>query len=192
MAIKYISHSDKTERQSRILRVQHSIELKKANPPALLTKFSHELNKENGHVFDYSKNSPAPDDVVNPKPYATLSAPVFGRLSAPNESLSPGDSSIAPSRPKNPTVFNVGASSSTFTGISKAKKKERRRPPTWVRHIRPVNRINTSLTSFNKNGKEEVVSTKRKANEGQEILGNKNPKTKPNMVASDLKPLPLQ
>ncbi|KAJ4901789.1 hypothetical protein Rs2_15740 [Raphanus sativus] len=162
MAIQYISDSDKTERQARILRVQHSIELEKANPPALLTKLSHELNKEKGHVFDYSKNSPAPDDVVNPKPYATLSAPVFGRLSAPNEALSSGDSSNAPSRPNNPTVFNVGASSSTFTRISKAKKKERRRPPAWVRHIRPVNRINTSLTSFNKNGKEEVVSTKRK------------------------------
>ncbi|KAF2555665.1 hypothetical protein F2Q68_00016901 [Brassica cretica] len=57
MAIQYVSHSNETERQARILRVQQSIESEKSNPPAVLTKISHDINKEKGHVFGYGASS---------------------------------------------------------------------------------------------------------------------------------------
>ncbi|CAN6818324.1 unnamed protein product [Brassica oleracea] len=55
MALQYISHADETERRARIMRVQQSIEADKDNPPAVLTKISHEVDKEKGHVFQYDK-----------------------------------------------------------------------------------------------------------------------------------------
>ncbi|CAN6885573.1 unnamed protein product [Brassica oleracea var. botrytis] len=128
MAIQYVSHANETKRKARILRVQQAIEVDKDNPPASLTKFSHELNKEKGHVFDYGRTVSDQDIEVVKRPTPTLSAPVFGRLSFPTE-VSSGESSGAPSRHKNPMVFSMGASGSCFTGMPKSKKKERRRPP---------------------------------------------------------------
>lgn len=85
MAIQYVSHSNETERQARILRVQQSIESEKSNPPAVLTKISHDINKEKGHVFGYGASS---SGTVVEKPFThTKSAPTGDRIQLTSEVL---------------------------------------------------------------------------------------------------------
>ena len=53
MAIQYVSHSDDTERRSRIARVRQSIV---ATPKVqdVMLRITHDINKNKGHVFNYN------------------------------------------------------------------------------------------------------------------------------------------
>ncbi|KAH0850098.1 hypothetical protein HID58_095803, partial [Brassica napus] len=139
MALQYISHADETERRARIMRVQQSIEADKDNPPAVLTKISHEVDKEKGHVFQHDKPASEALPLVCKRAHPTLSAPSGDRNRGFNEGSSSGESANSRSVPKGPTVFQAGIFCSTSTGTFRNKKKKsRQRPPAWVRHVRPA------------------------------------------------------
>uniref|UniRef100_A0A0D3EAN1 Uncharacterized protein n=1 Tax=Brassica oleracea var. oleracea TaxID=109376 RepID=A0A0D3EAN1_BRAOL len=150
MALQYISHADETERRARIMRVQQSIEADKDNPPAVLTKISHEVDKEKGHVFQYDKPASEALPLVCKRAHPTLSAPSGDRNRGFNEGSSSGESANSRSVPKGPTVFQAGIFCSTSTGtFQNKKKKSRQRPPAWVRHVRPARSstcVNLSVT----------------------------------------------
>ncbi|KAF3500520.1 hypothetical protein F2Q69_00043524 [Brassica cretica] len=159
MALQYISHADETERRARIMRVQQSIEADKDNPPAVLIKISHEVDKEKGHVFQYDKPASEALPLVCKRAHPTLSAPSGDRNRGFNEGSSSGESANSRSVPKGPTVFQAGIFCSTSTGtFQNKKKKSRQRPPAWVRHVRPARSstcVNLSVTDEPemKNGK---------------------------------------
>ncbi|CAN6869233.1 unnamed protein product [Brassica oleracea] len=150
MALQYISHADETERRARIMRVQQSIEADKDNPPAVLIKISHEVDKEKGHVFQYDKPASEALPLVCKRAHPTLSAPSGDRNRGFNEGSSSGESANSRSVPKGPTVFQAGIFCSTSTGtFQNKKKKSRQRPPAWVRHVRPARSstcVNLSVT----------------------------------------------
>ena len=54
-ALQYVSHSDPTERQARIMRVQQSIMDKGAVGARQMPLISHNLEKGKGHVFGYER-----------------------------------------------------------------------------------------------------------------------------------------
>ncbi|KAF2573697.1 hypothetical protein F2Q70_00004783 [Brassica cretica] len=159
MALQYISHADETERRARIMRVQQSIEADKDNPPAVLFKISHEVDKEKGHVFQYDNPASEALPLVCKRAHPTLSAPSGDRNRGFNEGSSSGESANSRSVPKGPTVFQAGIFCSTSTGTFRNKKKKsRQRPPAWVRHVRPARSstcVNLSVTDEPemKNGK---------------------------------------
>ncbi|KAL0679383.1 hypothetical protein Bca4012_007364 [Brassica carinata] len=193
MALQYISHADETERRARIMRVQQSIEADKDNPPAVLTKISHEVDKEKGHVFQHDKPASEALPLVCKRAHPTLSAPSGDRNRGFNEGSSSGESANSRSVPKGPTVFQAGIFCSTSTGTFRNKKKKsRQRPPAWVRHVRPAR----SSTCVNLSVTDEPVSesgtSKRKAEETETPQGNKSTKTNEDTVASDLRLLSPQ
>ncbi|WZY69918.1 hypothetical protein YC2023_002158 [Brassica napus] len=103
MAMQYISHSNETERRARILRVQQSIELEKSNPPAVLTKISHNLEKEKGHVFGYGVSESASGETRMVAHAVT--APAGERIHSSSEVQLSGESispAPAPKRPAEP------------------------------------------------------------------------------------------
>ncbi|CAN6988031.1 unnamed protein product [Brassica oleracea var. botrytis] len=56
-ALQYVSHSDPTERQARIMRVQKSITDKDLAGARQMPLISHNLEKGKGHVFGYERHS---------------------------------------------------------------------------------------------------------------------------------------
>ncbi|CAN7059953.1 unnamed protein product [Brassica oleracea var. botrytis] len=56
-ALKYVSHSDPTERQAWIMRVQQSITDKDLAGARQMPLISHNLEKGKGHVFGYERHS---------------------------------------------------------------------------------------------------------------------------------------
>lgn len=53
MALQYISHSDATERQARITRVQQSLEPGFIEKDVHHPRISHDVNKGKGHVLTF-------------------------------------------------------------------------------------------------------------------------------------------
>nr|VDD23105.1 unnamed protein product [Brassica oleracea] len=53
MALQYIAHSDPTERQARIIRVQQSQPSSAADSLPRRPKITHDLDKGKGHIFGY-------------------------------------------------------------------------------------------------------------------------------------------
>ncbi|KAH0942185.1 hypothetical protein HID58_001822 [Brassica napus] len=144
MAMQYISHSNETERRARILRVQQSIELEKSNPPAVLTKISHNLEKEKGHVFGYGVSESASGETRMVAHAVT--APAGERIHSSSEVQLSGESISPAPAPKRPAVFTIGASGSSQTGSSRGRRNGRNRPPAWVRHIRPAKNVQSKST----------------------------------------------
>ncbi|CAG7894219.1 unnamed protein product [Brassica rapa] len=139
MALQYVAHADETERRARILRVQQSIEEERVNPPAVLTKISHEVDKEKGLVFNY-EDSPANDHpLMRKSSFPTRSAPAGDSNRVLLVGTSSGESNNIPSSPKGSTVVEAKIFKATSTGsLRNKKKKPRQRPPAWVRHVRPA------------------------------------------------------
>ncbi|KAL0667217.1 hypothetical protein Bca4012_029921 [Brassica carinata] len=193
MALQYISHADETERRARILRVQQSIEAERVNPPAVLTKISHDVDKEKGHVFLYENPSSALQDLGCKLSCSTMTAPAGVRNRLLLEGSSSGENNILLSDPKGPTVFNSGVFSSTSTGsLRNKKKKPRQHPPACVRHIRPTWNHPPRILSAEDKTESESGPSKRKAEEDELTHGNKSTKTKEDTVASDLRLLSPQ
>lgn len=192
MALQYVSHSDETERRARILRVQQSIESEKSNPPAVLTKISHDVDKEKGHVFGYGSSDSESEKAQRLSHAFTAPVGDGDRVQGSSTVHSTGDSINSGIVPKGPTVFSLGASGSTQTGSLRYKKNKRSRPPAWVRHIRPVRNSQSKPLSETEKTSDEVLSSKRKAEGVQLDQGNKTSKTNEDTVASGLRPLPSQ
>ncbi|KAH0906146.1 hypothetical protein HID58_037973, partial [Brassica napus] len=166
MAMQYISHSNDTERRARILRVQQSIELEKSNPPAVLTKISHNLEKEKGHVFGYGVSESASGETRMVA--HALTAPAGERIHSSSEVQLSGESISPAPAPKRPAVFTIGVSGSSQTGSSRGRRNGRNRPPAWVRHIRPAKNAQSKSTPVHEQSDEGAPSSKRKA-EGWEL-----------------------
>uniref|UniRef100_A0A0D3DLT6 Cupin type-1 domain-containing protein n=1 Tax=Brassica oleracea var. oleracea TaxID=109376 RepID=A0A0D3DLT6_BRAOL len=132
-ALLYISHSDKTERQARIMRVRQAIEDQSQSHMVILTRFTSDLDKGKGHVFSY----PDPDHLprVHLKPRATASLTLSKEIDV-QEGYSESECSGAAVTltPSISTGFQIGLSSKTpSAGDSNGVKGARRRPPSWKR-----------------------------------------------------------
>ncbi|KAH0935798.1 hypothetical protein HID58_012915 [Brassica napus] len=139
MALQYVAHADETERRARILRVQQSIEEERDNPPAVLTKISHEVDKEKEHVFNYEDPPSNDHPLMRKSSFPTRSSPAGDSNRVLLVGTSSGESNNIPSSPKGSTVFEAKVFKATSTGsLWNKKKKPRQRPPAWVRHVRPA------------------------------------------------------
>ncbi|KAL0699701.1 hypothetical protein Bca4012_055823 [Brassica carinata] len=132
-ALLYISHSDDTERQARILRVRQAIAEQGQSHVATLTKFTSNLDKGKGHVFSY----PDSDSLEDPTDLSgsAISLPVKVNTKV-FEKVSDSDCSetSATSAPAITTGFQMGLSSKfPSAGDSSGAKQARRRPPSWKR-----------------------------------------------------------
>lgn len=132
MTIQYVSHSDETERRARIQRVRQSI---KEAPKVLdiMLRISHDLNNNKGHVFNY--NPEAKESSLQSR---LGKAPVLS-LPDPLATGYESEVSVLQDTPSNrtvqgSTVFRLGNNDmSVFTGTFGSKKKDIRRPLSWVR-----------------------------------------------------------
>ncbi|KAF2532157.1 hypothetical protein F2Q70_00031465 [Brassica cretica] len=134
MALQYISHSDPTERQARITRVQQSFQPGFEDNVGRAPRISHDINKGKGHVFNFQEQD-------RPGKRATLASerPPFSEADIirgkdrdgfliDNLEASSSSSSLGP------TVFRVGTYTGNFsTGANEVVKKSRRRPQRWKR-----------------------------------------------------------
>lgn len=203
-ALLYISHSDATERQARILRVQQSLVPGFVEPTVAKPIISHDLNKGKGHVFSFHENDKTPkrnsagiDGFAVSEPVTLKAKPSLNRDYFDQEASSA-------SSPSCPTVFHMGSSSGMLSSGTKTDgKKSRRRPQKWKRlnqtqkpfvssQIPDV--TDTALAGFG-SGISPMTGnnlTKRKASPTVEEQSSKSSKTTQPMLVSDLKPLPSQ
>ncbi|KAF2597042.1 hypothetical protein F2Q68_00007993 [Brassica cretica] len=132
-ALLYVSHSDDTERQARIMRVKQAIEDQGQSHVATLTRFTADLDKGKGHVFSYpdSDHSSQARQCSGP----SVSVPLRKNM-AGQEGYSDSESSgiVGSLKPAITTGFQIGVSSQTpSAGDRKAVKAVHRRPPSWKR-----------------------------------------------------------
>ncbi|KAH0870248.1 hypothetical protein HID58_077270, partial [Brassica napus] len=134
MALQYISHSDPTERQARITRVQQSLQLGFEDNLGSAPRISHDINKGKGHVFNFQEHDRPGKRVAVTRERSAFSEAdlksVKDRTSFPSDNLEVSSSSSS----LGPTVFRVGTSTGNLsTGANEAVKKSRRRPQRWKR-----------------------------------------------------------
>ncbi|WZY85973.1 hypothetical protein YC2023_032357 [Brassica napus] len=166
MALQYVAHADETERRARILRVQQSIEEERDNPPAVLTKISHEVDKEKEHVFNYEDPPSNDHPLMRKSSFPTRSSPAGDSNRVLLVGTSSGESNNIPSSPKGSTVFEAKVFKATSTGsLWNKKKKPRQRPPAWVRHVRPARNTVYGGVNNSHNSNSDVGPWKRKAEE---------------------------
>ncbi|KAH0868440.1 hypothetical protein HID58_075462 [Brassica napus] len=134
MALQYISHSDPTERQARITRVQQSLQPGFEDNLGSAPRISHDINKGKGHVFNFQEHDRPGKRVAVTRERSAFSEAdlksVKDRTSFPSDNLEVSSSSSS----LGPTVFRVGTSTDNLsTGANEAVKKSRRRPQRWKR-----------------------------------------------------------
>ncbi|XP_018435701.1 uncharacterized protein LOC108807987 [Raphanus sativus] len=132
-ALLYISHSDTTERQARIMRVQQAIEDQGQTHVATLTRFTADLDKGKGHVFHYPEIDQSPRPLQRLRPTEPL--PIANVL-PDQDDVSETESSEASAHlvPPISTGFQIGSSAKTSSaGDSSGSKSARRRLPSWKR-----------------------------------------------------------
>ncbi|KAL0716839.1 hypothetical protein Bca4012_066161 [Brassica carinata] len=190
MAIQYVSHADETERRARIQRVRQSIE-EAPKVPDIRLRISHDLDKNKGHVFNYNTEAAesSPQSRLGKAPVFSLPEPL---TTGYESEASVEQATLSKHKIQGSTVFKLGSHvPSVSTGTSGSKKKDRRRPPAWVRknranlHDRSQKNDRVLATSSDSTGK-------RKADSPTVSPAKKSTKTQDNTVASDLKPLPSQ
>ncbi|KAG5408286.1 hypothetical protein IGI04_004605 [Brassica rapa subsp. trilocularis] len=134
MALQYISHSDPTERQARITRVQQSLQPGFEDNLISAPRISHDINKGKGHVFNFQEHDRPGKRVALTRERSAFSEAdmivVKDRTLFPSDNLEVSSSSSS----LGPTVFRMGTSSGNLpTGANEAVKKSRRRPQRWKR-----------------------------------------------------------
>ncbi|KAH0878423.1 hypothetical protein HID58_065817, partial [Brassica napus] len=134
MALQYISHSDPTERQARITRVQQSLQPGFEDNLGSAPRISHDINKGKGHAFNFQEHDRPGKRVAVTRERSAFSEAdlksVKDRTSFPSDNLEVSSSSSS----LGPTVFRVGTSTGNLcTGANEAVKKSRRRPQRWKR-----------------------------------------------------------
>ncbi|XP_018448825.1 uncharacterized protein LOC108820375 [Raphanus sativus] len=202
-ALLYISHSDATECQARIERVQQSLTPGFVEPSSLKPTISHDLNKGKGHVFTFTDNErPLKRSFGRDEATTTSEQPTWKVRRNLNRDSDDQEVSSASSL-SCPTVFRMGSSFGTPpSGTWRDGKKSRRRPQKWKRFNRAPHPSDSALHDVVGNDLSGLGSgtlpgssnnlTKRKASMTAEEQSAKSSKpTKPS-VASDLKPLPSQ
>ncbi|XP_013703951.2 uncharacterized protein LOC106407623 [Brassica napus] len=190
MAIQYVSHADETERRARIQRVQNSI-VEAPGVQDVMLRISHDLNKDKGHVFNYNfqQNQKSVLARLGKAPAVSLPDPVIESGYESEKSVGQGSSSNL--LVQGATVFSVGIAPPVSTGNQGSKKRNRNRPPAWVRRTR-TNVNSTSLSENKVLESSQDSMGKRKASSSTVPKANKSSKTQEQTVASDLKPLPSQ
>ncbi|XP_048613217.1 uncharacterized protein LOC125587113 [Brassica napus] len=202
MALQYISHSDPTERQARITRVQQSLQPGFEDNLGSAPRISHDINKGKGHAFNFQEHDRPGKRVAVTRERSAFSEAdlksVKDRTSFPSDNLEVSSSSSS----LGPTVFRVGTSTGNLcTGANEAVKKSRRRPQRWKRIC--SQRPSGQAQDLDHTGKrdspvgdgEESTATlggnqaKRKAPVNVGEHSSKSPKPLQPTVASDLKPL---
>ncbi|KAF2562806.1 hypothetical protein F2Q70_00015301 [Brassica cretica] len=133
MALQYISHSDPTERQARITRVQQSLQPGFGDSDDRAPLISHDINKGKGHVFNFQ-------DQDRPVKRAALTGERPGFLGTAmrfgNEcvGLPVVNQEASSSSSLGPTVFRVGDCSGTHSARdTEGMKSSCRRPQRWKR-----------------------------------------------------------
>ncbi|KAH0878107.1 hypothetical protein HID58_065501, partial [Brassica napus] len=146
MAIQYVSHADETERRARIQRVQNSI-VEAPGVQDVMLRISHDLNKDKGHVFNYNfqQNQKSVLARLGKAPAVSLPDPVIESGYESEKSVGQGSSSNL--LVQGATVFSVGIAPPVSTGNQGSKKRNRNRPPAWVRRTR----TNVNSTSLSEN-----------------------------------------
>ncbi|KAH0854859.1 hypothetical protein HID58_037082, partial [Brassica napus] len=133
-AMMYVSHADETERRARILRVQHSIENAKDDDTSVPIRISHNLNKDKGLVFGYSHGDDSNSESNNTNTLHAVSAPALLKDKEDRAATSGEQSASSNFQINGSTVFRLGnTTSSGYTGTSRSKRIDRKRPPAWVR-----------------------------------------------------------
>ncbi|KAF2610454.1 hypothetical protein F2Q70_00011734 [Brassica cretica] len=137
-ALLYISHSDATERQARILRVQQSLAPGFVEPTVAKPIISHDLNKGKGHVFVFQENDRPlkRSSTVTDVPGNHERTPLRAHSNSIYDSSDHEASSA--SSPPGPTGFLMGSSSGNPpSGTRSEGRKNRRRPQRWKRINKP-------------------------------------------------------
>ncbi|KAG5411116.1 hypothetical protein IGI04_007435, partial [Brassica rapa subsp. trilocularis] len=135
-AMMYISHADPTERLARIERVHQHIGEQKKNDANGRPRFTVDLLKGKGLVYNYDKDSEKLKSI-------STHAGVHERLamtvhSCPERNSPKSDESSSVSlRTENSTGFCLGTSGKPLTsGVLSTQRKSRNRPPAWKRRQR--------------------------------------------------------
>ncbi|KAL0759099.1 hypothetical protein Bca101_075249 [Brassica carinata] len=129
-ALQYVSNSDPTEHQARIMRVHQSITDKGAIGARQMPVISHNLEKGKCHVFGYEgQRKIGGDEFCSSKsmPFK-LSTGLIVSCGADDLEVSSSSS------PVGPTVFRIGSSTINHPAGTKSDgKTSRRRPQRWKR-----------------------------------------------------------
>ncbi|KAH0937686.1 hypothetical protein HID58_005147, partial [Brassica napus] len=138
MAMLYISHSDETERNARILRVRQGIEDNAKESSLRLIRITNEIDKGKGHVFHYPENINYQGDSC--KLFRAGAQLLLGSIEDEAES-----SAKAPDTMSAPILvssgFQLGPSSEgRASGNLSFGKAPRIRPPSWKRKANPMKR----------------------------------------------------
>ncbi|ESQ52135.1 hypothetical protein EUTSA_v10017646mg [Eutrema salsugineum] len=102
-AIQYISHSNDTERNARILRVQQALESDLDTTSVKMPKLTTDLQKDKGHVFGFEDHH-----------RAAKKRNLFMDRSVVSETVFNDQEGSSSSSPLGPTVFRMGSSSETL------------------------------------------------------------------------------
>lgn len=203
-ALLYISHSDATERQARIMRVQQSLAPGYVEPTVVRPIISHDLNKGKGHVFSFQEN----DRPFKRSSIASEAPGSYERtLRQTNSNSQCGSSDLdasSASSPSCPTVFHMGsAPENPSPGNKNVVRKSRRRPQRWKRITKlqppsvsaPAEVVLADGLQDADHGvlpRNNTSISKRKASSTAEEQLIKSSKPTQSSVASGLKPLPSQ
>lgn len=205
-ALQYISHSDPTERQARIMRVNQSIADKEKEEVRQMPRISYNLDKGKGHVFGYESQDKELCDDVRGTTSSGKSMPFKLSTGVVVSEAEDNTAVSSSSSPVSPTVFRIGSSIVNHPSGTKSEgKKARKRPQRWKRQsqlkAREVSgtqaKVDIAPPSSTPVGQEEdeVASAgnpKRKAVSSVGDHSTKSPKIFSETVASALKPLPPQ
>ncbi|KAH0903057.1 hypothetical protein HID58_042560 [Brassica napus] len=170
-AMMYVSHADETERRARILRVQHSIENAKDDDTSVPIRISHNLNKDKGLVFGYSHGDDSNSESNNTNTLHAVSAPALLKDKEDRAATSGEQSASSNFQINGSTVFRLGnTTSSGYTGTSRSKRIDRKRPPAWVRRVR-TNRYGAGAIAVSQGAVQPMEgSGKRKPEDNKESL----------------------
>ncbi|KAF3589348.1 hypothetical protein F2Q69_00028736 [Brassica cretica] len=137
MAMKYISHSNETERLARIQRVRQGIADSARESTLRLTRIKNEVDKGKGHVYSYPDES-------NKLPLlksgaVNINSRSQGIVIREEEAESADTFSATVSAPAHiASGFQLGPSSEgRVYGSLKAGKTQRNRPSSWKRKSSP-------------------------------------------------------
>ncbi|KAG2246166.1 hypothetical protein Bca52824_085794 [Brassica carinata] len=157
MALQYISHSDPTERQARILRVQQSLQPGFVEAGSKAPRITHDINKGKGHVFNFQEQDrPVKRVALSRDRHVFLEADIkLGRGRSVSPSADQDASSSSSSR--RPTGFKAGTfTSGLATGAPVYTNKKNRKPQRWKRNNDRTLAAQSRSLCINPNGNKVV------------------------------------
>ncbi|XP_018435726.1 uncharacterized protein LOC108808018 [Raphanus sativus] len=193
-ALLYISHSDATERQARIMRVRQAIEDQGQSHVAAPARFTSNLDNGKGHVFCYPESDHDHSPPARQRARTTGSLPLLGdQYDQEGYSKTEGSGIAGDSAPNITTGFQIGMSSQTpSAGDSKVVKVARRRPPSWKRKAQALKSTTRIISPSDQAPIPPESGSKRKTESASMSPSKKSSTPTTNSVASGLKPLHIQ